>query len=217
MATLLALLLEAEPSTRIALVAPTGKAAARMRESIDALALTLRESGIAGAHALADHLAAADVSTIHKRLVWRPDGTFRHDRDNPLVHDVVIVDETSMVSLPLTAHLLDAVRPEARLVLVGDPGQLASVEAGSVLGDIAGPAVDAALTGSAAPAGPLAGCVSVLAQSYRFPADSAVGRFAAAVRAGDADRAVAVLREHRTAPAPAPVTVAPTPAPSRRR
>ncbi len=194
-ATLLALLLEAEPSTRIALVAPTGKAAARMRESIDALALTLRESGIAGAHALADHLAAADVSTIHKRLVWRPDGTFRHDRDNPLVHDVVIVDETSMVSLPLTAHLLDAVRPEARLVLVGDPGQLASVEAGSVLGDIAGPAVDAALTGSAAPTGPLAGCVSVLAQSYRFPADSAVGRFAAAVRAGDADRAVAVLRE----------------------
>ncbi len=194
-ATLLALLLEAEPTTRIALVAPTGKAAARMRESIEELARTLTTSGIAGAEALADRLAAADVSTIHKRLVWRPDGTFRHDRDNPLAYDVVIVDETSMVSLPLMAHLLDAVRADARVVLVGDPGQLASVEAGSVLGDIAGPAVDAALTGSPAPEGPLAGCVSVLAQSYRFPADSAVGRFAAAVRAGDADAAVEVLRE----------------------
>ena len=201
-ATLLALLLEAEPATRIALVAPTGKAAARMRESIDDLARTLRESGIAGAGTLADRIAGADVSTIHKRLVWRPDGTFRHDHENPLAYDVVIVDETSMVSLPLMAHLLDAVRGDARVVLVGDPGQLASVEAGSVLGDIAGPAVDAALTGSPAPEGPLAACVSVLAQSYRFPADSSVGRFAAAVRAGDADTAVAVLREgDPTAPA----------------
>ena len=98
------------------------------------------------------------------------------------------------------AHLLDAVRPDARLVLVGDPGQLASVEAGSVLGDISGPAVDAALTGATAPDGPLAACVSVLVQSYRFPAESAVGRFATAVRAGDADGALAVL----TAPEPTP-------------
>jgi exodeoxyribonuclease V alpha subunit len=201
-ATLLALLLEAEPTIRIALVAPTGKAAARMRESIDDLARTLTGSGIAGAGALADRIAAAEVSTIHKRLVWRPDGTFRHDHQNPLAFDVVIVDETSMVSLPLMAHLLDAVRRDARVVLVGDPGQLASVEAGSVLGDIAGPAVDAALIGSPAPAGPLAGCVSVLAESYRFPAASAVGRFAAAVRSGDADAAVAVLSEADSTVAP---------------
>lgn len=192
-ATMLALLLEADPATRIALVAPTGKAAARMGESITALAGRLRESGIDGAAALADRLAAADVSTIHKRLVWRPDGTFRHRRSDPLAHDVVIVDETSMVSLPLMAHLLDAVRPDARIVLVGDPGQLASVEAGSVLGDISGPAVDAALVGAPAPPGPLAVCVSVLVESYRFPADSVVGRFATAVRAGDADAALSVL------------------------
>ena len=143
-ATLLALLLEADPTTRIALVAPTGKAAARLGESIVALAGRLRSSGLAGADELADLLAAAEATTIHRRLgVW-PDGRFRHGRDEPLVHDVVIVDETSMVSLPLMAHLLEAVRPDARVVLVGDPGQLASVEAGSVLGDIAGPAVDAA-------------------------------------------------------------------------
>jgi exodeoxyribonuclease V alpha subunit len=194
-ATMLALLLEAEPALRIALVAPTGKAAARMGESITALAATLRESGVDGAGAQAERLASAEVSTIHRRLGWRPDSTFRHDHDNPLVHDVVIVDETSMVSLPLMAHLLDAIRPDARLVLVGDPGQLASVEAGSVLGDIAGPSVDAALAGAPAPVGPLGGCVSVLAQSYRFPAGSSVGRFAAAVRAGDADAALAVLAD----------------------
>jgi exodeoxyribonuclease V alpha subunit len=192
-ATLLALLLEAEPSTRIALVAPTGKAAARLGESIGQLASRLRESGLAGADELADRLAAAEATTIHRLLgVWG-DGTFRHHRDEPLVHDVVIVDETSMVSLPLMAHLLDAVRPDARIVLVGDPGQLASVEAGSVLGDIAGPAVDAALEGRPAPEGPLAACVAVLSRSYRFPEGSPVGRFAAAVRAGDADAALAVL------------------------
>jgi exodeoxyribonuclease V alpha subunit len=118
------------------------------------------------------------------------------------VHDVVIVDETSMVSLPLLAHLLDAVRPDARVVLVGDPGQLASVEAGSVLGDIAGPAVEAALEGEPAPPGEVTNCVAVLTRSYRFPAGSPVGRFAAAVRSGAADAAVTVL-EAASAPGPA--------------
>ncbi len=205
-AALLAVLLAAEPDTRIALVAPTGKAAARMQESIVALAARLRGSDVADAASLADRLAAADVSTIHRRLGWRPDG-FRHRRANPLVHDVVIVDETSMVSLPLMAHLLDAVRPDARLVLVGDPGQLASVEAGSVLGDVAGPAVDAALAGAAAPVGPLSGCVTVLTQSYRFPASSPVGRFAVAVRAGDADTAVHVLQTAADDPTATGVTL----------
>ena len=198
-ATLLALLLEAEPTTRVALVAPTGKAAARMGESIAGLAASLADSGVPGAVELAAHLRASEVSTIHRRLGARGDGTFRHHHGEPLVHDVVIVDETSMVSLPLMAHLLDAVRPAARLVLVGDPGQLASVEAGSVLGDIAGPAVDAVLAGAPPPTGPLAGCVHVLSESYRFPAGSAVGRIAAAVRAGDPDAALAVLADARGA------------------
>ena len=70
------------------------------------------------------------------------DSRFRHDRANRLPHDVVVVDETSMVSLSLMARLLEAVRADARLVLVGDPEQLASVEAGAVLGDVVGPAAD---------------------------------------------------------------------------
>jgi exodeoxyribonuclease V alpha subunit len=197
-AVLLARLLADDPAARIALVAPTGKASARMGESIAELAARLRGGGGDEApgdvvEVLADRLASAEVSTVHRLLGARPDGSFRHHRRNPLVHDVVIVDETSMVSLPLMAHLLDAVRSDARVVLVGDPGQLASVEAGSVLGDIAGPAVDAALEGEPAPPGEVTNCIAVLTRSYRFPAGSPVGRFAAAVRSGDADAAVAVL------------------------
>ena len=82
------------------------------------------------------------AATLHRLLGWRP-GThsrFRHQRANRLPHDVVVIDETSMVSLSLMARLVEAVRPEARLILVGDPGQLTSIEAGAVLGDIVGPA-----------------------------------------------------------------------------
>src|SRR5207302_5036327 len=79
----------------------------------------------------------------HRLLGWQPGNRsrFRHHRGNRLPHDVVVVDETSMVSLSLMARLVEAVRPDARLVLVGDPEQLASVEAGAVLGDIVGPAI----------------------------------------------------------------------------
>ncbi|CAN5798697.1 exodeoxyribonuclease V subunit alpha [soil metagenome] len=115
------------PPPRIALAAPTGKAAARLQEAV------LAESS---AHDLGlDDVAAG---TIHRLLGWRPGSRsrFRHHRDNRLPYDVVVVDETSMVSLTLMSRLLEAVRPEARLVLVGDPDQLASVEAGAVLGDL---------------------------------------------------------------------------------
>ena len=92
--------------------------------------------------ALLDGLPA---STLHRLLGWRFDSEtrFRHDRANRLAHDVVVVDETSMVSLSLMARLVEAVRRDARLVLLGDPGQLTSVEAGAVLGDVVGPAADA--------------------------------------------------------------------------
>jgi exodeoxyribonuclease V alpha subunit len=180
---------------RIALVAPTGKAAARMAQAIRDLASTIGSTGIDGASEIAARLRSADTGTIHRRLGWRPGSSgFRHDASNPLPYDVVIVDETSMVSLPLMARLLDAIDADARVVLVGDPGQLASVEAGSVLGDIAGPVVDAVDGSQPAPVGDLAACVSVLAESRRFPSDSPVGRFAAAVRADDADAAMAELR-----------------------
>ena len=92
--------------------------------------------------ALRAWLLSLDASTVH-RLLGRRAGTetrFRHDRHNQLAYEVVVVDETSMMSLPLMARLLEAVRPDARLVLIGDQEQLASVEAGAVLGDIVGPA-----------------------------------------------------------------------------
>ena len=89
-------------------------------------------------------LTSLPASTLHRLLGFQPGNRsrFRHNRHNRLPHDVVVVDETSMVSLSLMAKLVEAVRTDARLVLVGDPDQLASVEAGAVLGDIVGPAAD---------------------------------------------------------------------------
>lgn len=183
-AALLATLIEAESPTgsgplQVALVAPTGKAAARLGEAFRDAAQRLPAG-------LASRLADVQASTIHRllRTRWGTSSSFAHDHHHPLHHDVVIVDESSMVSLPLMARLLDAVRPDARLVLVGDPGQLASVEAGTVLADIAG---------RAGRSGPLSGRVAVLEHSRRFPAGSPLDRLARAVRAGDADAALAVL------------------------
>ena len=134
-ARLLALLAEqaslsGKPPLRIALAAPTGKAAARLLEAVqlevDKLDAVDR-----------DRLPELKASTLHRLLRSRPDNSsrFRHHRENRLPHDVIVVDETSMVSLTLMARLLEAVRPDSRLLLVGDPDQLASVEAGAVLAD----------------------------------------------------------------------------------
>ncbi|MFM8303196.1 MAG: exodeoxyribonuclease V subunit alpha [Actinomycetota bacterium] len=166
----------------VALAAPTGKAAARMTEAV-----TQEAAAVKPPPAVTEALAAAEGSTLHRLLGGGPTGRFRHHRANPLPHDVVIVDEASMVSLPLMARLLDAVRPEATVVLVGDSFQLASIEAGAVLGEVVGPAA----TGPAA--GPLAGAVVVLDRVHRFAADSAIAALADAVRVGDVERALAVL------------------------
>ena len=169
---------------QVALAAPTGKAAARMTEAV--------HQAVAAANmpeASAQPLLANEAGTIHRLLGYRDGISFRHDRTNPLPHDVVVVDETSMVALPLMARLLDALRPDARVVLVGDPFQLASVEAGAVLGDVVGPATDL----DAAPDGPLADSIVVLQQVHRFAVDSAIAALADAVRSGDADRAMDVL------------------------
>ncbi|MGI8536235.1 MAG: exodeoxyribonuclease V subunit alpha [Mycobacteriales bacterium] len=114
------------PGLRVALAAPTGKAAARLQE-------TVREQ--AGALGLPADLTAM---TLHRLLGWRPDSKtrFRHNASNRLPYDVVVVDETSMVSLTMMARLLEAVRPDARLILVGDPDQLTSIDAGAVLADL---------------------------------------------------------------------------------
>jgi exodeoxyribonuclease V alpha subunit len=128
---------------RAALAAPTGKAAARLQEAVQDQAAQLERDGSVPAD-VAAAVGATEAATLHRLLGWNPGNRsrFRHDRSNQLPHQVVVVDETSMVSLSMMARLLEAVRPSARLVLVGDPQQLASVEAGAVLGDLVGPAAE---------------------------------------------------------------------------
>jgi exodeoxyribonuclease V alpha subunit len=166
----------------VALAAPTGKAAQRMTESIH------DEAQRAG-RPLVDAPAA---TTLHRLLGFTGGARFRFDRVNQLPHDVVVVDETSMVSLPLMARLLGAVRADASLILVGDPFQLASVEAGAALGEIVG-------TPSArAKGGPLSTDIVVLERVHRFAADSAVATLAGFIREGDATQALHLLRNDPT-------------------
>ena len=196
-ARLLALLRDQPgPALRIALAAPTGKAAARLEEAVRAATAHLDPED-------QRRLGEVTASTLHRLLGWLPSNRsrFRHDARNQLPHDVVIVDEMSMVSLTLMARLLEAVRPSARLVLVGDPDQLSSVEAGAVLADIArapGPP-DADLGQRLIELGliadhetaPVHGVVQ-LTHTWRF--GGAIDALARAIRAADADGAIAVLR-----------------------
>jgi len=171
------------PPPLIALCAPTGKAAARMQEAVHDQADRLPVSD-----EVRGWLRALPASTIHRLLSWSY-GRPRHNADNRLPHDVVIVDETSMVSLSLVARLLEAVRSDARVVLVGDPDQLSAIEAGAVLRDIVGPAADGP---GRAGAGPSFGDgVVVLSRGHRFGAT--IASLADAIRRGDADAAVAAL------------------------
>ncbi len=121
----------------MALTAPTGKAAARMEEAVRAETARLDSTPT-----VRQLLYGLSGTTLHRLLGTRPDrpGQFRHHRTHHLPHEIVVVDEASMVSLSLMARLVEAVRPDARLILVGDPDQLVSVEAGAVLADIVGSA-----------------------------------------------------------------------------
>lgn len=189
---------------RIALTAPTGKAAARLQEALRharaALALP----------AQIDTQLPQEASTLHRLLGTVSGSTrFRHDRARPLPLDVLVVDEASMIDLALMAKLLDALPPHARLIVLGDKDQLASVEAGAVMHSMcAGPDAytsDTAvllrkLTGYSVPAArdvsPLADSVALLRQRYRFAAGSAIAALADAAREGDVDAALRVLAEH---------------------
>ena len=157
---------------RVVLVAPTGKAAARMTESIrDRLASWIPEDLRAG--------VPPEASTIHRALRMGPNGGRpRFHAERPLDADLVVVDEASMVDLPLMARLLDATPAHARLVLLGDPDQLVSVEKGAVLKDL----TTAAAT---APA------VVTLTESWRFT--GGIARLARAINTGDADDALAAF------------------------
>ncbi len=196
----------------VALCAPTGKAAARLQEAVREESTRLPVTD-----PVRTWLSGLHASTIHRLLGWRPDarGRFRHDAVNRLAHDVVIVDETSMVPLTLMSRLVDAIRPDARLVLVGDPDQLTAIEAGAVLRDIVGPAaavprlrpgtlallqrvtgdtIAAAEPGAAGVASIDRGFgdgVVVLTRGHRFGAE--IGELADAVRRGDGERAAAAL------------------------
>ncbi|NNG38543.1 exodeoxyribonuclease V subunit alpha [Flexivirga sp. ID2601S] len=162
---------------RVGLAAPTGKAAARLQESI------AQAASVFGATDQA-RVSGLEASTLHRLLGWNPRqrNRFRHGADNRLPHDVIVVDETSMVDLTMMARLLEAVRPRTRLLLVGDPDQLASVDAGAVLADL----VDGYQ--QVAP-----DTVARLLVSRRF--DESIGAVAAAIRDGDADRVVELLRD----------------------
>ncbi|GGY23278.1 RecBCD enzyme subunit RecD [Rhodanobacter panaciterrae] len=122
----------------IALAAPTGKAAQRLVQAIAKgkaeLQTTLPKEDFRDLLPLIPH---ADARTLHRLLGYRPmENTFSHSARNPLAEDIVVVDEASMVDLAMMCQLLEALRPDAVLILLGDPGQLASVDAGSVLADI---------------------------------------------------------------------------------
>ena len=179
-ARLLALLAEqaelaGKPRPRIALAAPTGKAAARLQEAVQAEVDRLQPAD-------RTRLQGLRASTLHRLLgpLPRTSARFRHHRENRLPHDVIVVDETSMVSLTMMARLVEAVRPEARLLLVGDPDQLASVDAGAVLADL----VDGLSSRSDT-------SVAKLITPHRFGAS--IGALALAIRIGDANRAIDVL------------------------
>jgi len=131
--------LPANPS--IALAAPTGKAAQRLAQSVAKSKSELTSAWSSASQSpFAECLSAiphADARTLHRLLGYRPtDNTFSHGRQQPLAEDIVVVDEASMVDLAMMRQLFDAMRPESVLILLGDPSQLASVDAGSVLADI---------------------------------------------------------------------------------
>lgn len=179
---LLALVVEAGNGAavpRILLAAPTGKAAARMQEAVaGAKARLPLESAVAAA-------IPDQAQTLHRLLGLRPDGQTRHHRGHPLPADLLVVDEASMVDLALMAKVLDALAPTARLVLLGDRDQLASVEAGAVFAD---------LCASAEAGGALAAGYGALTHSFRFGSAGGIGQLAAAVRSGDGEAALALLR-----------------------
>lgn len=191
---LLACLLDDNPDLRVALAAPTGKAAARMLDALRKRAGDLPPE-------LQSRLPR-EAYTVHRLLGVTPEpGRFRHHAGNPLPIDALFVDEASMLDLALACQLCEAVPPDARLVLLGDKDQLSAVEAGAVFSEIsADPTLTAACIADLAaltstPAAriqpppaitptPLADCVVWFSKSHRFASTSGIGRLAADINAG---------------------------------
>lgn len=186
LAVLLSQALADDRPLRVALAAPTGKAAARLQESI-AAAIAVPAVREALDPRVIEHMAALTPTTIHALLGYRGSSTrFRHDAAQPLPHDVVVIDETSMAAVPLLARVVEAVRPDARLVLVGDPDQLESVDLGAALADV---------VRAAAPVGAvLHPNVVRLVRAHRFGADSPIAQLADAIREGRTESVAPLLR-----------------------
>lgn len=129
-AKILSILFTINPSLKVALAAPTGKAAVRMAESLSSSRLDISED-------IKEKLQAITPGTIHRLLKYVPGSPyFKHNSSNPVSYDVVIADESSMIDVALFAKLLDAIGLNTKLILLGDKDQLASVEAGSLFGDL---------------------------------------------------------------------------------
>ncbi len=182
---------------RLLLVAPTGKAAQRLAESVG------RSLGELGLDEVARSALSVQPSTIHKALGWLPrtPTRFFHDAENPLPAEVVLCDEASMVDLALMTKLAEAIPPTGRFVLLGDRDQLASVEAGAILGDLYHAeadhrysakvaerlerAVGFAVAATSRKTRGIADCMVHFEKSYRYANDSGIGAVARAVNAGD--------------------------------
>ena len=198
---------------RIGLAAPTGKAAARLSGSIAGAIGRLPLDDVPQGEVIRAAIPHA-VSTLHRLLGSRPDSRhFRHDARNPLRLDVLVIDEASMIDLEMMAAVMHALPASARLILLGDKDQLASVEAGAILGELCARAQQghywpetaiwvSEVTREVVPpalqdvAGtPLDQSICMLRHSHRFGADSGIGRLAAFVNAGDVQGVARLWRE----------------------
>ncbi|MCW3110940.1 MAG: exodeoxyribonuclease alpha subunit, partial [Segetibacter sp.] len=203
-AKILAILYTINPELKVALAAPTGKAAVRMAESLKASALDVTDQ-------IKERFQTMSPGTIHRLLKYVPDSPyFKHNKDNPVNYDVVIIDESSMIDVALFAKLLDAIGPGTKLILLGDKDQLASVEAGSLFGDLCktqpGSAVlsaeRAALINSFIPDSRrqisadyilketphvLSEHIIELKRSHRFTSDKGIGKFSKAIIKNDVE------------------------------
>lgn len=207
-AKLLAALVQLYPEQklRIQLAAPTGKAAARLTDSLGQAILELPLS------AAEREIFPDEASTLHRLLGAQPGSQrMRYHLGNPLHLDVLVVDEASMVDLPMMARLIEALPEQARVIFLGDRDQLASVEAGAVLGDICRFAEQGYSPERATQLSYLTGCqlkptqtahpakvrdsLCLLRHSYRFDSGSGIGRLATAVNAGESTTAVRILGE----------------------
>jgi exodeoxyribonuclease V alpha subunit len=179
---ILTVLLALDPDYRIALAAPTGKAAARMSDSIrQRIDQTPVDKKIQSSMPL-------EARTIHRLLRYRRNG-FEYNELHQLPVDCVIIDEASMIDLKLMFHLLSALPTQTRLILLGDRDQLASVAAGNVLGDITGHGHKLDIATAA-----VAGSIALLGNNYRFGNDSAIGEIAASVNQGNSDKTIELMR-----------------------